>query len=70
MSGTEQVACAAKTSSLKSKLIGHIDHIFPMPQGGCNDVVNLQLLCSTCNLQKLAKKEEVTTSVPRYIRRA
>jgi hypothetical protein len=24
---------------------GHIDHMFPTPGGGCNDVVNLQLLC-------------------------
>jgi hypothetical protein len=24
----------------------HIDHMFPISQGGCNDLVNLQLLCS------------------------
>lgn len=49
---------------------GHIDHIFPISQGGCNDLVNLQLLCSTCNRKKSASSPEVTTSVPPYIRRA
>ena len=48
---------------------GHIDHMFPISLGGCNDLVNLQLLCSSCNLRKLAKQIETTTSVPQYIRR-
>jgi len=48
---------------------GHIDHMFPISQGGCNDLVNLQLLCSSCNLKKLAKQVETTNSVPQYIRR-
>lgn len=30
----------------------HYDHIVPLAQGGLNDVSNLQLLCSTCNLKK------------------
>lgn len=49
---------------------GHIDHMFPISKGGCNDLVNLQLLCSACNLKKLASTGElITSSVPPYIRR-
>jgi 5-methylcytosine-specific restriction endonuclease McrA len=49
---------------------GHIDHMYPISQGGCNDLVNLQLLCSTCNLTKLVSTAEVvTSSVPQYTRR-
>ncbi len=48
---------------------GHIDHMFPIARGGCNDLVNLQLLCSKCNLAKLDHAAGVTTSVPQYIRR-
>jgi 5-methylcytosine-specific restriction endonuclease McrA len=48
---------------------GHIDHMFPIGRGGCNDVVNLQLLCSKCNLTKRDESSEVRNSVPRYIRR-
>lgn len=49
---------------------GHIDHIYAISQGGCNDLVNLQLLCSSCNQKKRARSEEVATSVPQNIRRA
>jgi hypothetical protein len=48
---------------------GHIDHMFSIGRGGCNDVVNLQLLCSKCNLRKGGENTEATNSVPRYIRR-
>jgi len=48
---------------------GHIDHMFPIARGGCNDVVNLQLLCSKCNLTKRDESTEVANSVPRSIRR-
>lgn len=63
--------CAACGADIVMELDvdGHIDHIFPISQGGCNDLVNLQLLCSVCNTKKLAKLREVFTSVPRYIRR-
>lgn len=44
----------------------HIDHIVPLSQGGCNDLVNLQLLCRDCNLNKGACHSEPNTSVPRY----
>lgn len=30
----------------------HFDHVIPLIQGGMNDVTNLQLLCSDCNLTK------------------
>jgi hypothetical protein len=48
---------------------GHIDHIFPLSQGGCNDLVNLQLLCAPCNLKKNGRSTEVMNSVPPYTRR-
>lgn len=47
----------------------HIDHIVPLARGGCNDVVNLQLLCAGCNLRKSARDEQVLSSVPEYIKR-
>lgn len=33
----------------------HYDHIVPLASGGINDVTNLQLLCSNCNLTKGSK---------------
>lgn len=30
----------------------HYDHMVPLEQGGMNDVTNIQLLCSSCNLSK------------------
>lgn len=48
---------------------GHIDHMFSIGRGGCNDMVNLRLLCSKCNLRKGRENTEATNSVPRYIRR-
>jgi HNH endonuclease len=48
---------------------GHIDHMFALAAGGCNDLVNLQLLCSACNRKKLDRTATPTTSVPRYVRR-
>src|SRR6516165_12310854 len=48
----------------------HIDHMFPIARGGCNDLVNLQLLCSGCNLKKVDQIADVRSSVPSYIRRS
>ena len=39
---------------------GNYDHIVPLAKGGLNDVTNLQLLCSTCNLSKAGT--EILTS--------
>ena len=33
----------------------HIDHIKPLSKGGKHELLNLQLLCPTCNLNKSAK---------------
>jgi hypothetical protein len=63
--------CAACNADIVYELRAeaHIDHMFPIAQGGCNDLVNLQILCSECNLTKLNHTAEVTSSVPRYTRR-
>lgn len=42
-----------KLVNLREKL--HYDHIIPLVAGGTNDVTNLQLLCSDCNLKKGGK---------------
>lgn len=39
---------------------GNYDHIVPLEKGGLNDVTNVQLLCSTCNLSKAGT--EILTS--------
>ena len=62
--------CAGCNTKTGLDVDGHIDHIFPISKGGCNDLVNLQLLCSGCNTKKRAKVEKVKSSVPRYVRRA
>ena len=64
--------CAACGADIVQELReeGHIDHMFALAAGGCNDLVNLQLLCSNCNHKKLDRVETATSSVPRYVRRA
>jgi HNH endonuclease len=34
----------------------HFDHIVPLRSGGINDVTNIQLLCSECNLKKSGRR--------------
>ena len=48
---------------------GHVDHIVPLAAGGSNDLVNLQLLCQACNLEKSAHKWPVRSSIPKYLQR-
>lgn len=44
--------CGEKTSSI------HIDHIFPLSRGGTNDLWNLTVSCSRCNISKKDKTLE------------
>jgi len=46
----------------------HVDHMFPLALGGCNDVLNLQLLCAKCNLDKRDHDDAITSSIPDYLR--
>lgn len=57
-------SCGKAVSELNSEF--HIDHIIPISKFGTNDVVNLQLLCEGCNLQKTNNYEAVASSVPKY----
>jgi HNH endonuclease len=46
-------SCSADISGLThSQPDAHYDHIVPLSQYGINDVTNIQLLCSACNLKK------------------
>ena len=46
-------SCSADISGLiNSQPDNHYDHIVPLAQHGINDVTNIQLLCSACNLKK------------------
>jgi 5-methylcytosine-specific restriction endonuclease McrA len=64
--------CAICGTDIVQELRGkeHIDHMFPIAGGGCNDLVNLQLLCSKCNLAKSDETVHVASSIPEYIRRS
>jgi 5-methylcytosine-specific restriction endonuclease McrA len=63
--------CAACGTDIAQDLRAekHIDHMIPIAQGGCNDLVNLQLLCENCNLRKSDRGVAAENSVPPYIRR-
>jgi len=51
--------CAACNSDISGLVTlhteKHFDHIIPLAVGGINDVTNIQLLCSSCNLTKGSK---------------
>ncbi len=62
-------SCAACGTNISLELDadGHIDHIVPLARGGTNDLSNLQLLCSACNLAKSAHIIDVQSSIPQYL---
>ena len=45
--------CAVCRTSIRKKF--HADHVVPLAKGGDNSMLNMQLLCPRCNLQKGAK---------------
>lgn len=47
----------------------HFDHMVPISRGGCNDLVNLQMLCEKCNLNKSDKQVPIQSSIPPYMLR-
>lgn len=47
---------SGKCASCKQRLARfHCDHVTPLSKGGRNDILNIQLLCPTCNHKKAAK---------------
>jgi hypothetical protein len=64
-------ACAECGINISTELAANpqIDHIVPLAIGGTNDLMNLQLLCKSCNSQKGKKPVPVRTSVPAYLSR-
>lgn len=63
------VLCRADLSGILSLLsVEHFDHIVPLAHGGLNDVSNLQLLCSKCNLKKRAGRAETSISYEPWYR--
>lgn len=46
----QRFKCACCGDSIKTK--SHIDHIVPIALGGTNDILNIQILCPTCNTKK------------------
>jgi hypothetical protein len=44
----------------------HIDHIVPLSRAGINDLVNLQLMCDSCNRKKHANETDIYSSIPDY----
>lgn len=70
LNARERGKCANCSSNfLELQSDSHIDHIVPLNKGGSNDLVNLQLLCASCNLQKSDQTQFVRSSIPEYLRR-
>jgi len=72
LAARDRGACARCQRNLIGELLAesHVDHIVPLARGGCNDVVNLQLLCDRCNGRKHTKRWAVRSSMPNYMRRS
>lgn len=51
---------------LKTDFHNAIDHIVPLNLGGINDISNFQLLCRTCNLEKLGHTIKTSEYYPTY----
>jgi len=60
-------AYCQKDIAMELLAVPHIDHIFSIRNGGCNDIINLQLCCETCNLKKGRNRRDVEPSVPSYL---
>jgi 5-methylcytosine-specific restriction endonuclease McrA len=54
--GLQRGRCAACSVSLKTGY--HCDHVVPIHADGTNDILNIQLLCPSCNLRK-GKKDPI-----------
>jgi HNH endonuclease len=64
----ERGLCAScAISFLELARDAHVDHIVPLAEGGSNDVSNLQMLCSKCNLAKRDHHITVKPSFQNYI---
>ncbi len=64
LSARERGKCARCTVAFSELTeVHHIDHIVPLIEGGSNDISNLQLLCSKCNLEK---KDSLVTVHPSF----
>src|SRR5260370_36273095 len=68
--GTRQVCSLLGRSFVRAKWYCPYRPYHPVGFGRCNDLVNLQVLCDTCNLKKSIGAWPVTSSVPPCLERA
>lgn len=67
----DQGCCSECSANIAMRLEAdaHFDHMVPISRGGCNDLVNLQMLCEKCNLKKSDKHVPIQSSIPPYMLR-